>query len=168
MSRIRQSALARANARSMARRRVVVSGGFFGGGGYEGARTDRSALRNWTPGASSADAEIIPALEGLRGRTRDLARNAPLIAGALDTHLTSIIGPGLVPHPRIDHEFLGLTEEQADTWQKQAARIWWLLAESKRLDVKQRLSFAQQTWVVLRSWFTDGDHFFSAPIRRAA
>lgn len=132
----------------------------WGGGGYEGAETDRSATRNWTPGIGSPDSDIIPALEGIRARSRDLARNAPLIAGALDTQLTCIVGPGLSPHPRIDHEFLGLTEEQADKWQKMAARIWWTVAGKKKLDVSGRLNFAQMTRVVLRSWFTDGEHFF--------
>src|SRR5690242_8204897 len=106
----------------------MASSGLWGGGGYDGARTDVSNMRNWAPGAGSADADIIPALQGLRARARDLARNAPLIAGALDTHLTSIVGPGVVPHPRIDRKLLDLTEEQAANWQDLAEHIWWVCA----------------------------------------
>lgn len=143
-----------------ASRRFVAGSAFFGAGGYEGARTDRASTRNWRPRATSADSEIIPDLEGLRGRVRDLARNAPLVAGALNTHLTSIVGPGLVPHPRIDAKYLGLTAEQATEWQDTAARIWWAMAGSTALDITRRSTFAHLTWILLRSWFTGGDVFY--------
>jgi lambda family phage portal protein len=138
----------------------MISSGFWGGGGYDGARTDIANLRNWTPSIGSPDSDVVPSLEMLRARSRDLARNAPLIAGALDTHLTAIIGPGLVPHPRIDRKLLGLTEEQANAWQDRAAQIWWAVAGGSGLDIRRRSNFAQLTWIVLRSWFTDGDLFY--------
>jgi hypothetical protein len=70
----------------------------------------------------------VPDLEPLRARARDLARNAPLIAGALDTKLTCMVGPGLIPHPRIDRKYLKLDDAKADEWQQAAARYWWAFA----------------------------------------
>ena len=133
---------------------------FPGIGGYEGGRSDRSATRNWLPRIGSPDSDVVPDLQPVRSRGRDLARNAPLIAGALDTNLSSIVGPGLVPHPRLDRAFLGLTEEQANDWQRQASRIWWAVAGSTELDIRRRFNFAQLTHIMLRSYMTDGDHFF--------
>lgn len=142
------------------RARLRAASSFLVGGGYEGARTDRAATRNWMPRIGSPDSDTIPDLIPLRARTRDLARNAPLVAGAINTHLTSIIGPGLVPHPRIDRELLGLTDAEADKWQKQAARIWWTVAGGTQLDIRRRLNFAHLSWVVLRSWFLGGDVYY--------
>jgi hypothetical protein len=38
-----------------------------------------------------------------------MARNNGIVTGALSTHEMSVVGPGLIPHPRIDRELLGLT-----------------------------------------------------------
>lgn len=144
---------------SSRRVRISARSNFGGSGGYEGARPDRAALKNWTPREGSPDADTLPDINNLRARTRDLARNAPLVAGALETKLTCMIGPGLAPHPRIDRKFLGLTDAQADEWQAQASRLWWAWAGSTRCDIRRRGNFAHLTWIVARSWLTNGDHF---------
>ncbi|MDB4913741.1 MAG: hypothetical protein JWM95_1385, partial [Gemmatimonadetes bacterium] len=130
--------------------RVKASAGIFGVGQYEGARSDRGSMKNWNPRAGSPDADTVPDLLPLRARARDLARNAPLIAGALETKLTCMIGPGLVPHPRIDRKFLGLDDVAADEWQQQASRLWWAFAGNTRCDVRHRSNFAHITHVVAR------------------
>lgn len=142
--------------------RMAVSAGLAGmggAGGYDGARLDRANLKNWRPRAGSPDADTVPDLEPLRSRARDLARNAPLIAGALDTHLTCMVGPGLIPHPRIDRRYLKLTDAQADAWQAAAARYWWAWAGQTRCDMRRRANFAHLTWIIARSWMTSGDVF---------
>lgn len=132
---------------------------YVGTGGYEGARTDRAPLKEWTPSAQHPDADVEPDLKPLRARVRDLARNAPLIAGAIDTHMTSIVGPGLVPHPRIDREFLGLSDEAADRLKKQIVRVWWAIAGGVGLDIRRKRNFAHLSWVVLRGWLEGGEIF---------
>lgn len=71
-----------------------------------------------------------------------------------------MIGPGLVPHPRIDRELLGLTIEQADAWQKQAARLWWKHAGGVGFDIRRRSTFAKLSWLVARGWLESGDVFY--------
>ena len=132
---------------------------FFGRGGYEGARTDLRELMTWLPGLGSADQDTLGDLPALRARTRDLERNAPLATGALLTRLDNVVGGGLMPTPQIDREFLGLTEEEASIWQRDAMRIVEAVAMTKRFDVAGRNSFPQMQRLALRSTLSGGDAF---------
>lgn len=138
---------------------LAAAANFFGRGGYNSARSDRPALKEWNPRNGSADESSIPDLPTLRSRARDLARNNPIVAGALSTHTTSIVGSGLVPHPRLDRTLLQLTDDAAEGWERQAERIWWAWAGSKACDITRRANFAGLTALVLRSWLASGDVF---------
>jgi lambda family phage portal protein len=127
------------------------------GGSYTGARGDRRALSEWNPLASSPDADIIGDLPTLRARSRDLCRNAPLASGAVNTVETNAVGTGLRVQVRIDRELLGLSDEQADAWEKSAERIFRYQAEGRYLDVAGRDTFAQQQRKVLRGALESGD-----------
>ncbi|WP_396216326.1 phage portal protein [Gemmatimonas sp.] len=132
---------------------------FFGRGGYEGARTDVRELMAWLPGLGSPDQDILGDLPALRARTRDLERNAPLATGALLTRLDNVVGGGLLPTPQIDRDYLGLTEQEASAWQRDAMRIVKAVAYSKRFDVAGRNSFPQMQRLALRSVLSGGDAF---------
>jgi lambda family phage portal protein len=159
LSAIRAKALQR-SARSVSRRaRAQAALRLFGSGGYNGARTDRPALKNWTPRIGGPNSDTIPDLEPLRARGADLERNAPIAAGVINTNVTSTVGTGLVPHSRIDREFLGLTDDQADAWESDAERIfaWW--AESTACDLSRRMDFYGMQALALRSCLSRGDLF---------
>lgn len=110
-------------------------------GSYDGAKVGSPTLSQWVPGIGSADADTIPDLRILRARSRDLRRNSPLVAGGIQTHLDSTVGPGLQARSTIDAKFLGLTDEAADEWEDRADRIWRLWAESLACDVHRRHRF---------------------------
>jgi lambda family phage portal protein len=150
---------ARALRRLESRVRLEAASQFFGVGGYTGARYDRQATKDWTPAPISADSAIIPDLPTLRARGRDLERNAPIATGAINTHCMSVVGGGLTPHPRLDRELLGLTEEEADKWERHASRIWAAFAASKSCDLANKNTFAGITYLTLRSWLSSGDTF---------
>lgn len=124
-------------------------------GGYAGARSDRRALRTWSPSDRSADADTLGDLRTLRGRSRDLIRNAPLAGGAVHTKVTNTVGPGLRLQARIDRDALGLTDEAADAWERQAERIWRVASEE--LDLTGQASFGTLTQLVFRSVLESGD-----------
>jgi lambda family phage portal protein len=128
---------------------------FGGSGGYEGARTDSRALKRWRPGLGSANADTNADLPELRARARDLDRNSPIAAGATNTAVTYAVGTGLWPHPRIDREVLGLSDDEADAWERQAARIFALW--DQRADIAGRLSFTGLTSLGFRSHLVSGD-----------
>ena len=132
---------------------------FFGRGGYEGARTDLRELMAWLPGIGSADQDTLGDLPALRARTRDLERNAPMATGALLTRLDNVVGSGLMPTPQIDRDYLGMSEDEAADWQRQAMRIFRAVALTKRFDVAGRVSFPQMQRLALRSVLSGGDAF---------
>src|SRR5262245_127854 len=126
-------------------------------GGYIGARKDRRATQEWRTTSGSADADQIPDLPALRDRSRDPSRNTPLASGAINTVVTNVVGTGLEPQSIIDREYLGLDDDAADEWQKQAEREWWLWASSVECDASRTLDFCAMQDVVFRSVLESGD-----------
>lgn len=128
-------------------------------GGYTGGKRGRKNLKNWvTTIAADADADIIPDLAHLRDRSRDLVRNNSLVAGAMNTKVTSIVGPGLRLHSEIDHKFLNMSREQAEVWQANAEREFNYWA-SQKIDIERRNNFGGCQALVLRSTLEAGDTF---------
>jgi len=61
---------------------------------YDGAKTGRRTS-GWTTGGTSANAEIAPAMTLLRNRSRDLVRNNPYAAKAINALVSNAIGIGI-------------------------------------------------------------------------
>jgi lambda family phage portal protein len=133
-------------------------------GGYTGGRRDRRQTSSWQPGSGDADAAILPDLATLRDRSRDLERNAPIAAGAINTKVTSVVGTGLKPRASIDRDVLtGLTEEQADGWERAAEREFRLATAGKDFDIERGHNFLQSQDLVFRSTLSAGDIFVNLP-----
>ncbi len=126
-------------------------------GGYVSGARDRRATRNWRPNEASANQDILDDLPDLRARSRDLARNVPIAAGAIHTNCTNVVGDGLALKSEIDREMLGLSEDEAKAWQKKAQREFSLAA--KRMDLRGVLGFDRIQDIVLRTWLESGDAF---------
>jgi capsid protein len=128
-------------------------------GGYTGARRDRRATQEWHTSTGSADADLLPDLAALRERSRDLDRNAPLARGAINTVVTNVVGTGLAPQPKIDRDYLGLSDDEADRWETDALRVWNLWCGSKNCDVRLVQDGAGQQELAFRSVLLGGDVF---------
>lgn len=124
-------------------------------GGYTGGKRDRRATRNWRPGGTSINEELTVDLPDLRARSRDLARNVPIATGAINTVVTSVVGDGLVLQVQVDREALGLTQDQAEAWQRSAEREFAIWA--RRPDFGSRLNFDEMQALVLRAVLESGD-----------
>lgn len=131
--------------------------GYLAGGGYTGARTDRRATRDWRPTAQSPDADTVPDLVELRARSSDLLRNAPLASGAIKTVATNVVGTGLLPHPRVDREALGMSAEAATAWNRKMKRLFRTIAKTTALDVAGRLTFFEQQHQAITAPLERGD-----------
>jgi capsid protein len=118
--------------------RFEAASRFFGPGGYNGARSDRQATKNWTPRLDGPDSSSIPDLQALRARSADLERNDPIAAGATNTTVTSTVGIGLMAHARIDRDYLGLDDAAAEAFERQLDRIWDWWASQQHADVTGR------------------------------
>lgn len=132
-----------------------LGSGSWGSGGYQGARSDRASLQEWTTRVGSADTDQLPDLPTLRARSRDLVRNAPLATGALNTVVTNVVGTGLRLQSSIDREVLGLSDEEADAWERRVERIWRLHA--RKLDIEGELGDAALQDLTFRSVLESGD-----------
>ncbi|MCA3574950.1 MAG: phage portal protein, partial [Aestuariivirga sp.] len=66
---------------------------------YEGARSGRRT-DGWITAGSGANAEIGPASSRLRERSRDLVRNNPYAAKAVNALVSNLVGTGIVPRAR--------------------------------------------------------------------
>jgi len=128
-------------------------------GGYKAGRRHRRQTKEWTPGGGSADSDVLPDLEFIRARSRDLGRNSPLAAGTINTNVTNVIGAGLRVQSTIDHEFLGLDEEEAGAWERAAQREFDTWAASTDADITRVQTFYEMQETALRGVLESGDIF---------
>lgn len=132
-------------------------------GSYVGASRSRRATKEWLTRSAEPDADILYDLPLLRERSRDLIRNAPLAVGAINTSLSNVVGSGLTLQSRIDAEYLGMSEEEADAWQDLAEREWRLFSESQECDLSRTLNFKALQSLAYRQTMENGDVFVLTP-----
>lgn len=129
------------------------------GASYKSTRADNKNVANWDVSIGSADADTLPFVDPLRWQARDLDRNNPLASGALDTIVDNVVATGLRPQSMVDREILGLSEEQADKWQADAERYFYMWADSRNADVTRYGNFWEYQALVLLNTMLSGDVF---------
>lgn len=137
--------------RKMYRQAIGISKEFSS---YKGA--SRSRLRSsWLPGSGSSDENLLPELADLRERSRDLNRNDAHASGITGTMTTNVVGSGIRPQSRVDREALGISENQADEFQKTAEKIWkrWIAYA----DAGERMDFYELQQLVDRQILENGE-----------
>lgn len=147
----------RAERRLRSRIHLALAGGYVAG-----SRSKRS-LAEFTPNSGSANADQLPEMDTMRARSRDMARNSPIACGAINTNVTSVIGPGLKMKPAIDRKTLGMTDEQAEAWEYKAEFLWRMWSESVECDATRTQNFLQLQGLVYRSVLESGDIFSLLP-----
>jgi lambda family phage portal protein len=128
-------------------RGAMALGGFaVGGSGYEGARKSSRRTSGWRAGVGSAAADILPDLETLRGRSRDLQRNHPLAHGAIGTKTNGVVGTGLTLRSVIDGKVLGIDDPvQLTELQYTIEREWELFERTVDFTGQQHFKDLQRT-----------------------
>jgi lambda family phage portal protein len=134
--------------------------------GYDAAKRERAALRNFAPRGQTADADVLPGLADMRGRSRALLMNAPLACGAVNTVVTNVVGTGLRFSSQVDRDTLtertGLTAVQAAVFERAVEREWALFCRRENCDAAGRLSFAGMQELAFSSVLASGDTFVAA------
>lgn len=126
-------------------------------GAYRSASSSNKNTAGWVTSDGSADADSLADIPTLRRQSRDLIRNEALPAGAVGTMVTGVVGQGVIPQARIDYEFLGLSEKDAEKWERAAERIFHHVASKPTFDSEGKLNFYQQQRLVYRSRLESGD-----------
>ena len=128
---------------------------------YRGATRSRLSS-HWTVSSGSADYDLLPDLPILRERSRELVRNDPVAAGAVNTLVDNIVGTGIRPQSIIDASRIGISDEQAAEVRRACERAWerWIPSA----DISRRLNFYDIQATVMRSIILNGESII-LPVR---
>lgn len=130
------------------------------GYGDAGASRTKRSTKGFTAKSGSPVEDIDAHNSTLRQRARMLYMSSPTATSAIKTNRTNVVGVGLQLKSRIDREALGMTQEQADAWQKKTEREFALWAKNKRAcDATGVNNFAAMQQLALASWLVSGDVF---------
>lgn len=130
---------------------------------YSRAASKRTgSLRNWIPKRLQTRTTQIMERERIVERSIDLTNNDPHAAGVVDSFATTVVGPGLVPHPTLDPDVLGMDKETSRRLQAQqraAYQTWAPFA-----DAGQRMSFGAIQFLVKRCIMQFGEYLVLLPM----
>jgi lambda family phage portal protein len=136
---------------------VAVSLAGVGATSHQAASRDDLALAGWDPVGLSADADLLPDLETLLSRSRDLGRNNGLASGVHQTYRDNIVGAILRARPMPDYRLLGWTPEQAHEWNQKTAAEFASYFDSTECDAARALNGIGLTLQALTGAFANGD-----------
>jgi lambda family phage portal protein len=123
------------------------------------------ALSSWNPGVSAPNSWHQYDLPILRARSENLFQENAIAHGAVCTSVSGAIGTGLSMQPRIDREFLKISDDEADAWEEHVRREWEFWAETvpSVCDAERKLNFYGLQAVIERSALVRGDVFALTP-----
>lgn len=122
-----------------------------------GASRSDVALSNWNPFPGSADSDLLPDLELLTSRSRDLARNNGIAAGAGQTFKDNIVGSVLRLVAVPDYRLLGWTPERAREWANVTEPQFRSWADTTDCDAAGEQDLLGLTLSALGGTFGNGD-----------
>lgn len=134
--------------------------GFYNSGySHGGASHSQTWAQKYMSSSYSPSRDIEENRKTLRERTRDLSMNTPLGAAAINTTRTNVVGAGLLPRPKIDYEFLGISQKEAADLQQQIKREFNLWAESTLCDANDQNNFFELQQIAFSDWLKNGEEF---------
>jgi lambda family phage portal protein len=125
---------------------------------HAAASLSDARLADWIPSPGSADADLLPELDILTPRSRDLARNSGLAGGYLQTSKDNIIGHQLRLMATPDYKLLGKTKEWAREWALNTEAEFRTWAETTECDAANTLTFWGKARLALGAALMNGDH----------
>lgn len=133
----------------------------FTNSGYShgGASRRQTWAEKYDATSYSARSDIEENRKTLRERTRDLAMNAPIGTAAVNVTRTNVVGAGLVPKPKIDYEFLGISQEEAMALQQKIKKEFDLWASGTFCDANDQHSFYELQQIAFADWLKNGEEF---------
>lgn len=136
--------------------------GYLKNTGYSeaGASYRRNAFKGFLAESSSPAQDINDNNFTLRQRSRLLYMGAPIATGALRRARTNIVGSGLRLKATVDRDVLGLSEEEAEQWNRRTEAEFSLWADSKdACDAIGVNDFYGLQQLAMLSWLMSGDVF---------
>ena len=132
-------------------------------GGYTSTAGTDGFMARWSTRPRSAAADTLAQLPDQRGQARDLVRNNPIAASAVNTNVARAIGTGLAYSPQPHLATLGWSAEQGAEWAAEVAAEFSLWADSPDCDWYGELNFYDLQDLVTRARLESGDAFSVLP-----
>lgn len=130
------------------------------GYGAAGASHTKRSVKGFNAQSGSPREDIDANNRTMRQRGRMLYMSAPVATSGIKTSRTNAIGLGLKLNPKIDWEYLGITAEQAEEWEKNTKAEFKLWAERKNAcDATSMNGFYEIQQLAFVSWLVSGDVF---------
>lgn len=105
--------------------------------------------------ASSADEDLLRDLPELRRNSRAMVRDDSAAAALVQVLDDNIVGTGLRPQMMVDRELTGLSDSEADRWNRQVEQFWEVA--QNEVDATEHDTFAGLQRLALRSLVVDGE-----------
>lgn len=130
------------------------------GNAWKGASVITEALRAFYAPHSSADRDISTDLDVLRRRSRQLFQNNTFSRAMISSFTTNVVGTGIKARPNLKQwEALGLTQDDAEKWERKTQDLFELWANSKKCDAERKNNFAQLQDLAFKTALLGGDCF---------
>lgn len=134
----------------------VVNKGY----GDTGASFKKKALKGFIANSGHPKDDIDAHNATLRQRSRMLFMGAPIATAALKRQRTNVVGSGLQLKSTIDRDVLGMSQEDAEAWQRQVEAEFAVWAEYKNAcDAIGVNDFYGLQQLVMLAWPMSGDVF---------
>jgi lambda family phage portal protein len=106
---------------------------------------------------SASDDELLTSLAEFRDKSRQLDKTECLARAATENFVTNVVSDGLRPQSKIDHRFIGISEEAAREFERQAEKIFELHSSTREIDFRRVQTFSQMQATIMRAVLIDGD-----------
>ena len=127
--------------------------------GSHGASQTLNSLVGWIIDAGDAEDNIDLYSSTLRQRARDLYAGGGLARSGPQTLTTSVVGWGIQPKPKIDGDYLGMTDEAREEAERSILREFRLWAENTMCDAERQQNFYGLQHLAFLSMLMSGDVF---------
>lgn len=127
--------------------------------GSHGASQTLNSMVGWIIEAGNAEDNIDLYSSVLRQRARDLYAGGGLGRSGPQALFTAVVGWGIQPKPKIDGDFLGLTDEAREEAERAIAREFRLWAENQMCDAERQQNFFGLQQLAFLSMLVSGDVF---------
>lgn len=133
----------------------IINSGY----GNYGANLTKKSMRGWAFYGGSAKEDIEDHVNILRQRSRDAYMGVPAAAAALKTMRTNVIAGGLMLAPKIDANYLKLTDDETSALQTKILQEFSLWADTPICDADRIDNFYQLQQLAFLSFLMNGDVF---------
>lgn len=124
---------------------------------HRGASQTDPEVAAWLAWQRSPDADLLPELPALAGRSLDLLRNHGISAGIIATIVDNVVGHTWRLTSQPDVAALGITESYAEGWAKDAEAIWRQTTDTVDWSADRRLTIHGQIRLALATELVEGE-----------